>query len=32
MHVVTVMFHVNSQFAAQFRALIIANARTSRER
>lgn len=32
MHVVTVMFHVNSQFAAQFRAQIIANARTSRER
>lgn len=32
MHVVTVMFHVNSQFSAQFREQIIANARTSRER
>lgn len=31
MHVVTVTFHVNPQFARQFREQMINNARTSRE-
>jgi len=31
MYIVTVMFHVNAQFAAPFREQMIGNARTSRE-